>query len=249
MKTNWNYTDLADAYLKRPDYAGEAIDKMLTLLEINKGNKVCDVGAGVAHLTLELLQRGLDVTPVEPNDAMRANGIIRTQDYAGVQWHEGVGEDTGQESNQFDLVTFGSSFNVCDRIEALKETKRILKDKGGFACMWNHRDVNDPIQEKIENIIKKNIDGYGYGTRREDQTAVINESGLFGEVTKIEGTITHQQTIEECIEAWRSHATLERQAGDKFHIIIAEIEEMLNGLNVSAIDIPYTTRIWVARLK
>ena len=29
MKTEWDYTTLADAYLKRPDYADAAIDAML----------------------------------------------------------------------------------------------------------------------------------------------------------------------------------------------------------------------------
>ena len=29
MKTEWDYTELADAYLKRPDYAEEAINKMM----------------------------------------------------------------------------------------------------------------------------------------------------------------------------------------------------------------------------
>ena len=37
MKTEWDYTDLADAYLKRPDYAQNAIDKMLTTAEIRGG--------------------------------------------------------------------------------------------------------------------------------------------------------------------------------------------------------------------
>lgn len=45
---------MADAYLKRPDYAQSAIDKMLDIVAINKGSLVCDVGAGVAHLTLKL---------------------------------------------------------------------------------------------------------------------------------------------------------------------------------------------------
>ena len=75
MKTEWNYTSLADAYLKHPDYSDNAIDAMLKIAEISKGAKVCDVGAGVAHLTLMLLARGMDVVAVEPNDAMRANGI------------------------------------------------------------------------------------------------------------------------------------------------------------------------------
>ena len=70
MKTEWDYTILADAYLKRPDYSQEAIDSILKLSDINTDSKVCDVGAGVAHLTIMLAEKGISVTAVEPNDAM-----------------------------------------------------------------------------------------------------------------------------------------------------------------------------------
>ena len=176
MKTNWDYTKLADAYLKRPDYAPSAIIKMFKVAELKKGDLACDVGAGVAHLTLELNSRGLDVDAVEPNDAMRKNGIERTKNL-NINWFEGCGENTGRDSSKYDIVTFGSSFNVCDRQLALKETSRILKPKGWFACMWNHRDIEtNTIQKEVENIIKNNIEGYGYGTRRENQNDEINKS-------------------------------------------------------------------------
>jgi ubiquinone/menaquinone biosynthesis C-methylase UbiE len=249
MKTEWDYTTLADAYLKRPDYADAAIDAMLSIAGIERGDKVCDVGAGVAHLTLMLAARALDVMAVEPNDAMRANGIERTGRFANVRWHEGTGEATGQAPQSFDMVTFGSSFNVCDRQRALAETARILKPRGWFACMWNHRQLDDPIQARIESIIKERVAGYGYGTRREDQTAVIDASGLFGPVVHLDARVMHEQGIDECVEAWRSHATLERQAGAAFGDVVAAIDAYLRGLGVPAIRIPYSTNIWVARLR
>ena len=249
MKTEWDYTTLADAYLKRPDYADAAIDAMLSIAGAEKGDKFCDVGAGVAHLTLMLAARGLDVTAVEPNDAMRANGIKRTASLANVRWHEGTGEQTGQTAESFDMVTFGSSFNVCDRPLALKETARILKPRGWFACMWNHRQLDDTIQSEIEAIIKTRVAGYGYGTRREDQTAVIDTSGLFGPVLHLDSRVMHEQTIAECIEAWRSHATLERQAGTYFLCVVQAIEDYLKGLGTPSIQIPYSTNIWVAQLR
>ncbi|WP_079433182.1 class I SAM-dependent methyltransferase [Zoogloea sp. LCSB751] len=248
MKTEWDYTTLADAYLKRPDYADAAIDAMLSIAGLQKGDAVCDVGAGVAHLTLMLAARGLNVVAVEPNDAMRANGVTRTRALGNVRWHEGTGEHTGQAGQAFDMVTFGSSFNVCNRPLALQESARILKPRGWFACMWNHRHLDDPIQAEIEAIIKRHVAGYGYGTRREDQTAVIDSSGLFGPVVHLDARVIHEQTVAECTEAWRSHATLERQAGERFHEVVEAIDQYLKGLGVATIQIPYSTNIWVAQL-
>ena len=247
MKTEWDYTTLAKAYLKRPDYSDAAIAAMLSIAGLKTG-KVCDVGAGVAHLTLMLAARGFDVTAVEPNDAMRANGINRTPNFPNVRWFEGTGEQTGQTTQSFDMVTFGSSFNVCDRQLALKEVARILKPNGWFACMWNHRRLDDPIQDRIESIIKASVSGYGYGTRREDQTTVIEGSGLFSHVVHLDAGVVHEQSIEECVEAWRSHATLARQAGETFPSVVHAIEDYLNGLGQDTIRIPYSTNIWVAQL-
>jgi ubiquinone/menaquinone biosynthesis C-methylase UbiE len=250
MKTNWDYTTLADAYIKRPDYSTEALDKMFETMSLNPNAKICDVGAGVGHLTIELAKRNYSVIAVEPNDAMRNNGIKRTAQFDNVTWDIGTGEETNQENKKFDAVTFGSSFNVCDQNKALAESKRIVKDNGWFACMWNHRDVNDPTQKKIEDIIKNNVSEYSYGNRREDQMQFLQQSGMFSKVDFIEGTVIHKQSLADCVEAWRSHGTLHRQAGDeKFVKIISAIEKFLKDENIQVLSIPYTTRMWVAKFK
>jgi ubiquinone/menaquinone biosynthesis C-methylase UbiE len=249
MKTEWDYTYLADAYLKRPNYADSAIDAMLSVAGIDRGDKVCDVGAGAAHLTLMLAARGLIITAVEPNDAMRSNGIKRTSAIQNIYWHEGTGEQTEQESYSFDLVTFGSSFNVCDRAKALKESARILKPKGWFACMWNHRQLENEIQSQIEAIIKNRIPDYGYGSRREDQTKIVDACDLFGPVVNLSSRVIHMQKISECVDAWRSHATLARQAGISFESVIEAIEAYLVSLNTDTIDIPYSTNMSIAQLR
>lgn len=249
MKTEWDYTNLAEAYLKRPDYAKKAIDDMLAAAEVKKGDTACDVGAGAAHLTIMLAQFGLKVCAVEPNDAMRSNGINRTKEFSDVSWYEGVGENTGMASEAFNLVTFGSSFNVCDRQAALKESSRILKQGGWFACMWNHRDLSDPLQKKIEEVLKANIENYSYGTRREDQTEVINASGLFGEVHYLEGRVLHKVAAEDFIEGWKSHGTVYRQSPEKFEAINAKIRKVVEAEGKEYIEVPYVTRIWMAKKK
>lgn len=249
MKTEWDYTELATAYLKRPDYAMEAIDKLVSITGVKNGSMVCDVGAGAAHLTKLLAEKGFNIRAVEPNDAMRANGIKNTAKYSNVEWFEGVGEYTGQPADAFDLVTFGSSFSVTDRQKALAETKRILKPGGWFACMWNHRDLSDPLQAKIEAVIKHYVPDYSYGIRREDQTDVIMESNMFDSIQSFSGKVIHKVPVEDVIEGWRSHGTVHRQAKERFDKIIEEIAVVIKAEKADFITIPYATNVWCAKVK
>lgn len=247
MKTEWDYTSLADAYLLRPDYATDALDEIYRITGLAPGMDACDIGAGVGHLTLHLARWKLNVVAVEPNDAMRRNGMARAKSMGNVRWVEAVSEDTKQPDASFDIVSFGSSFNVADRSKSLRETHRIVRPGRWFTCMWNHRDLEDPVQKAIEDIFHREIPGYGYGSRREDQTEVIRGSGLFSDIRQVEGRVLHRQSIADVIEAWRSHATLQRQAGENFSSIIDKVESMLQELGKPDIEIPYTTRAWVAR--
>lgn len=250
MKTEWDYTHLADAYLERPDYAPQVLEALFAGVGLKAGDRVCDIGAGVGHLTWPLVRYGCAVDAVEPNDAMRENGRKRlaSLSQSPVNWFEGTGEATGRPSGAYDFVTFGSSFNVCDRPKALVETHRLLKSGKFFACMWNHRDLDDPIQAGIEAIIRERISDYGYGTRREDQRPVIEASGLFTDIYELSGRVSHKQSVEKVVEAWRSHGTLHRQAGEAFPAIIKAIEDFVSAQGKDIL-IPYTTRIWVARKK
>jgi ubiquinone/menaquinone biosynthesis C-methylase UbiE len=248
-KVEWDYTEHASHYDKRADYSYDAINELLKATGCKPNTMVAEVGAGTGKLTKELLKHGLIVRSVEPNDAMRNIGIQNTRGQS-VNWSYGTGETTGLPDKTFQAAFFGSSFNVVNQNAALHEVKRMLVDGGWFGCMWNHRNLDDPVQKKIESIIKASIEGYSYGSRREDPTAVINASGLFGPVRSIEKTFNWDMSREDIIVAWKSHATLRRQAGsdDKFDHIIAEISKYLDSLPAK-VTVPYTTRIYFAQLK
>jgi len=75
----WDYSALARPYLKRPNYSEAGLDAMLAIAKVTNNSAVCDVGAGIGHLTIPLSQRHLTVTAVEPNDEMRKLGAERTR--------------------------------------------------------------------------------------------------------------------------------------------------------------------------
>jgi ubiquinone/menaquinone biosynthesis C-methylase UbiE len=245
-KVNWDYTEHASYYDKRADYSSDAVKNLLKEIDCSPPKPVADIGAGTGKLTKELLKHGLTVSSVEPNDAMRTIGIQNTGKSA--TWSVGTGEATGLPTSSVYAAFFGSSFNVVDQSLALSEVSRILVPKGWFSCMWNHRDLDDPIQHRIESVIRSSIPTYSYGSRREDPTNIINTSGQFSATRSMEGNFTSKMPKSDVIEAWKSHATLKRQAGGDsvFDNIIEEIASCLDPLP-EVIDVPYTTRIYFAQ--
>ena len=246
-KVTWDYTEHASHYDKRADYSSDAIKNLLKAIDCIPSRPVADIGAGTGKLTKELLKQGLTVRSVEPNDAMRAIGIQNTKGKSAA-WSVGTGEATGLPTSSVYAVFFGSSFNVVDQRLTLSEVSRILEPNGWFACMWNHRDLDDPIQQRIESIIKSMIPSYSYGSRREDPTNIIDTSGYFSAARSIEGGFIWKMSRADVVTAWKSHATLKRQAGSDllFDSIVQQIAGYLDKLP-KEIDVPYTTRIYFAQ--
>lgn len=247
MDTNWDYSYVLADYALRPPYAPPAIHSILEQANLSPKATICEIGAGYGRLTDSLARHGAQVIAIEPNDAIRAAGQPRTEIYGRVEWREGTGEETGLDDEEYDLVIYGSSFHTVDRITALNEAARILKKEGWFACLWNHRDLNDPLQGRIDEFLMTAIPGFAYGVRREDQTQILQDCGHFSKVQRLNFPFQDTQTIDEAMTHWRSHMTVARQAGEKFPQILAGIERILRATKKESIVVPYNTRVWIAR--
>lgn len=247
MTLSWDYTRHSRTYHDRPPYADEAIDLIVATAGLSDGDRVCDIGAGTGILTESLASRGFMVDALEPNDEMRRIGRERIDATSSVTWYETRAERTGLPPDRYRLVTYGSSFNVVDTTASLIETARILGPAGWFSCLWNHRDLDDPLQAEIENLIRRRVRGYGYGSRRADQKPIIRACELYTEPIAFEFShIRHVQT-RSWLSAWRSHATLARQAGNDFDAVVNEIVALV-GTGAATLDVPYTTRVYMAQL-
>ncbi len=249
MRIEWDYTDVADGYRHRPDYAPQTLPWLAEVCPLRSGQRVCDVGAGTGHLTRLLLAQGLQVDAVEPNRAMRQVGQELTACNAQVHWYSGVAEQTGRPHNHYPLVAFGSSFNVVNRTLAWAEARRIARPGGCFAALWNHRDLNDPLQAQIERCIHDHLPTYRYGKRRHPLHQAMQKSALFKRIEHTTLPFQVQQKPAEVLAAWGTHLTLKRQAGQGFQAILDGIAEILMGTGESRITVPYETRVWCGQFK
>ena len=139
-----DFTKLAKEYINRPAYSLMLIESILKVINYSEKKdsfKVVEVGAGTGKLTKILLELGLDVIAVEPNDAMREEGILYTKDFSNITWLKGSGEDTNVKTNIADWVIMASSFHWTNPDKSLPEFARILKDDGYFTAIWNPRNI------------------------------------------------------------------------------------------------------------
>ncbi|MBN8742114.1 MAG: hypothetical protein BGP24_18110 [Lysobacterales bacterium 69-70] len=236
---DWDYSALAAHYNRRAPYADAALDALMTALQLPSGAAVADIGAGTGRLSLPLRARGLRVTAVEPNAAMRAVGQRDGLDYVDAR-----GEATGLPDAAFALVSYGSSFNVLAPGPALAEAARLLAREGYIAILWNHRDLDDPLQQAIEQAIRRHVPGYGYGRRREDPSAELAASGRFGPVQSLSRGFVHDTSREAFLDGFRAHATLLRQAGERAPAVLDDIAALLG--TAGRVQVPFHTRIWWA---
>ena len=167
VKTTENFTDRADIYAKyRPSYPNEYIDYLLSANQLKGNQIVADIGSGTGIFSHQLLESGLHVIGVEPNDDMRKMAEQSLKLYSRFQSIKATAENTTLKENSVDLVTVAQAFHWFDK-EAFKiECQRILKQKANVALVWNSRDLTSPLIKENAEICQKtcpNFKGFSGG--------------------------------------------------------------------------------------
>ncbi|HLO39772.1 MAG TPA: class I SAM-dependent methyltransferase [Phycisphaerales bacterium] len=136
------FTDRVGDYVRfRPSYPPEAIDAMLAGLGDPAKIRAADIGAGTGISARLLADRGVQVTAVEPNEAMRRAAGVHT----GIRWVAATAEATTLGDASQDLVVCAQAFHWFRAAEALRDFARILCKGGRLALVWNQRDRHDPL--------------------------------------------------------------------------------------------------------
>jgi SAM-dependent methyltransferase len=127
----------------RPHYPREA----LAWCAPPDARTVLDLGAGTGILTADLLELGLEVTSVEPLEAMRA--LIPSAARAV----DGNAEAIPLTDASVDAVYVGQAWHWFDPAKALVETRRVLRPGGTLALMWNLLDTDNELSRQVADII------------------------------------------------------------------------------------------------
>jgi len=248
-----DFSTLAKDYVHRPGYSELILNVLGAYLSVEQpGFVVADIGAGTGKLTEMLCTQGCQGYAVEPNDAMRVEGIRALGHQAAFQWRQGTAEATSLPSESVDWVLMASAFHWTDQPKALSEFHRILKTDGHFTALWNPRHIEKSLlEQQIERLIQNQIpDLRRVSSGSQLCTGALNEtlvaSGHFHNLVFMEAEHEVIMDRQRYLGVWSSVNDIQAQAGpERFQRILDGIQELLGDL--TQVVVPYRTRSWTVQ--
>jgi len=128
------FGEVADNYDRlRPRYPDAMFEDLVATTGLSAGAAVLEIGAGTGIATEGLLDRGLDVTVVEPDARMLA---VARRRLAGRSFYIVEGRFEDMDGGQFDLVFAAGSWHWVDPEKSLPQAAALL-ESGSLALAWN----------------------------------------------------------------------------------------------------------------
>jgi len=171
------FSDRVKNYTRyRPSYPQEALNYIVSGLQLKSDSVIADVGSGTGLLTQSLLPFGSAVIAVEPNDAMRAESDSRLSVNKNYHSIAGQAESTTLENQSVDLITAAQAFHWFDVEATAKEFIRILKPQGHVVLVWNRRlNTATGFQQAYENMLVSSVPEYSKVTHANASDDVVEK--------------------------------------------------------------------------
>lgn len=151
------FSNRVENYVKyRPHYPAEVLELFRAEMGLTPDSIIADIGSGTGISSELFLKNGNTVYGVEPNAKMReaANSYLR--EFPKFHIVSGTAEATTLADHTVDIVVAGQAFHWFDPEGAKCEFRRILRQGGYVALMWNERQLDTtPFLREYEAFLIK----------------------------------------------------------------------------------------------
>ncbi|WP_327590391.1 class I SAM-dependent methyltransferase [Nonomuraea sp. NBC_00507] len=141
----------------RADYGEEAIKHLATTF--GRDSSVLDLGCGPGTVAIPLARHVREVTAVDPDEEMLAEGRRLAANIPNIRWLRGDSAML-RAFPPFDHVVMGRSFHWMDRRTVLAELDELLPPDGVVALVGPTRD---PGEEPWEPVVRRVREEFGLG--------------------------------------------------------------------------------------
>ncbi len=172
MDNTKKFDGIANEYTQsRPSYAAEFIECLLSKYYFSAPSVVADIGSGTGKFAKQLLDKGCNVICVEPNTDMRLVAEKELCEYPNFKSIVGSAENTMLPDSSVDFITTAQAFHWFDTKRFKDECFRIIKPNGKTFLIWNTRNTEALINQKLHSVYSKycpSFKGFNGGTNPHD---------------------------------------------------------------------------------
>lgn len=173
MKSTEKFNGLANEYTTgRPGYSTEFIECLFSNFGFSESSVIADIGSGTGKFAKHLLDKGCNVFCVEPNPDMRLAAEEQFFDYPNFKSVSGSAEHTMLADNSVDFITTAQAFHWFDTKNFKAECTRIIKPNGKIFLIWNMRNNNSLINQRLYKIFSEycpEFTGFSGGIKPHDE--------------------------------------------------------------------------------
>jgi SAM-dependent methyltransferase len=224
----------------RPGYAPEAVRWLCGRFGIRPGRVVLDLAAGTGKLTRDLVPSGARVIAVEPLDEMRLQLVHAVPEAEALS---GTAEALPLADASVDSVVCAQAFHWFDPDRALPEIHRVLRPGGGLGLLWNTRDLSDPLQAQIDEILQPfHVKSARYWHGTDDS---VQSSPLFSDVEHRTWPFEQCLTLDGLLDVVASRSYVASLDEDARRGLLARVCEVAAHLP-EPIVLPYVLDVYVA---
>jgi SAM-dependent methyltransferase len=229
------FASAADVYERaRPSYPEESVAWLVERTQLGPGRTVVDVGAGTGKLTRLLVPSGARVIAVEPIREMRAK-------ISGAEVLDGTAEALPLPDGSADVITVAQAFHWFDHERALPELHRVLEPGGALVLFWNMRDLDDPLQRAVEDLLaprRSEVPLQQQGAWRDP----LERSPLFGEPEVAEFRYAQLFTTDDLCDRVSSTSFVAAMTPIDREELLVRVRALAHGLD-EPFPFPYKTEV------
>jgi SAM-dependent methyltransferase len=203
----------AEYEASRPGYPAAALDWLVP----DGARRVLDLGAGTGKLTRLLLDRGLEVTAVEPSAGMREQLAASAP---GATVLAGSAEDIPLAAGSVDAVLVAQAWHWVDEDRAIPEVARVLVPGGRLGLVWNIRDGREPWVAGLWAIVDRAL---ADPQDSQESTTAPDVPAPFGDVERFEVNWTHQLSPADLVQLVASRSYVITLPGQQRRELLAEV--------------------------
>ncbi|OLR89761.1 class I SAM-dependent methyltransferase [Actinokineospora bangkokensis] len=204
----------ADYHRHRPGYPVEAV-----AWAVGDAERVLDLAAGTGKLTEALLDLGIEVTAVEPDERLR-EWFHRL--FPDVAVRDGTAEAIPLRDACVDAVVVGQAYHWFDQAAAIPEMLRVLRPGGVLATLANHDDQSVPWVAELASLATTSI-----GPPRNHAARVPEHPGL-KPPEQVQVHHAQRRTAASMLETVKTHSNVSQAPAAERAEVLTRVRDFLS---------------------